>query len=203
MIKRLVAVAAFLAVCLSTAAAADKTDPLYPRHDVSLGLSPITAAALLIKISADSFNQMFVEQDLATEDIQELISDFHSTGGIVVGYSYRLSKRLAIGGTGKFEAGSMVINNAETGEKTKIKINFSGVYCDVKYHWAIKKYFWLYSRADIGIKYDYLESSMHAFKFAWQVVPVAIEVGKNQMRFYIEIGGGNQGFGTFGIRYRF
>lgn len=201
MIKKFVAVAAFLAVCLSTAAAADKTDPLYPRHEVTLGLSPITPVALILKIGSEFFNGSMAEEDFA--EFATLVSDFHNTGGLLLSYSYRISPVFAIGGSAKFEAGSFELKNGETGDKAKLYFNFSGIYVDVKATWLRKKYFWLYSRADIGIKYDYADSILNTFNFAWQAVPLAAEIGNKQIRVFVELGGGNQGIGTIGLRYRF
>lgn len=199
--KKFAAVAALLAVCLSTAAAADKKSSPYPRHDVSLGLSPLTVAGFTVKFGSILLNE-FSKEELSEEELN-LVSDFHNTGAVVVGYSYRLSNIFAIGTTAKLEAGSFIVKDENSGDKESIPFTFDGIHLSLKADWLRMKYFWLYSRLDLGVVYAYVPKVLHHILPSGQLVPLAVEIGKNQMRVYFEAGVGNQGFGTFGLRYRF
>ena len=196
-LKFVAAAVLLLTAGLWRSAAADKTDPLYPRHEVSFGLSPITSSAIAIKFGVDILTEEISKEDL------NMISDFHNTGGLMCSYSYRISQMFSLGGTASFEAGSLKVKDRDTGETQKSSIILGGAYFDVKMHWMRKKYFWLYSRADIGVSYNYTTGYANTFKLAWQAVPLAIEIGDKQMRVFIDLGIGTQGYGTVGLRYRF
>lgn len=200
--KKFAVVAALLAASLSLAAAADKPGSFNPRHDVSVGLSPITVAAITVKYGSLFINEFDYNTELTEENLK-LVSDFHNTGALVIGYSYRLSNVFALGAAAKFEAGSLLLKDENSGEKTKIPFTFDGIHLDIRADWLRMKYFWLYSRLDLGVAYAYVPGIIHHFLPSGQLVPLAIEIGKNQMRIYFEASAGNEGFGTFGLRYRF
>jgi hypothetical protein len=85
----------------------------------------------------------------------------------------------------------------------------------VKSNWLDKKWFSLYSKAGVGMafwQYKLIQyhSDMYEIRlpeqnscFAYQLVPIGIEVGSEQFAGFFQVGIGMEGCLSAGLRFRF
>lgn len=139
-----------------------------------------------------------------------LIDNETFTGSFNLEYMYRLDKRWAIGVDLGYEQSSYDVNINKS-VNAKAKDNYIIAMVGAKYYWTNGSMFRMYAKASIGASFmtekltDVKDPTLKAdnqTEFAYQVSPIAFEVGKNFCGF-LELGYGNQGIAQAGIRVRF
>ena len=130
------------------------------------------------------------------------------TGTISAQYMHNLNKTLGIGITASFEGLSAKKTDAM---KEDLSNNYINIMPTARAYWFRKSMFGMYSRAAAGVtvnSFDYLNTqdgktnkdSKTEVGFAWQVSPVGIEIGNNQVSGFLEGGFGYQGMVIAGVR---
>ncbi len=143
------------------------------------------------------------------------------TGAVNMEYMYRLNSHWAVGVDFGYEhAQCDAMDETDADNIAKYKDDYFTVMLGGKYYWINGAKFRIYSKAAVGVSFvrekmtgivDYTSSVMpdeqelfsdNATGFAYQVSPVALEIGKDFCGF-LELGYGNQGVVQAGIRVRF
>lgn len=134
------------------------------------------------------------------------------TGAFNLEYMYRLDTRWAVGVDLGYEHSSSDLK-VDKAVVAKIKDSYLTAMVGAKYYWANGEKFRVYAKVAIGVsitkekitnaeKEDYSKDAENDTDVAYQVSPIAFEVGKNYCGF-LELGYGNQGIAQIGVRVRF
>ena len=141
-------------------------------------------------------------------------------GAIYVTYTRRLNKVLGIGVTACFDPIRLNYHDRVNGENTlicKVSQNSFSILPHLKINWLNTKYVNLYSKVGQGImawgynlkeyQPDLYQINMPSNKFidridyAYQFVPIGVEVGTKQYAGFIQCGLGMEGIISIGFRY--
>ena len=135
--------------------------------------------------------------------------NFKSIGSFNLEYYRTLNNdTFSVGGALSYFGGSADVIETKTKEKTG-KSTYRGIALmpSTKVFWFRNPKVSMYSKLAAGgmLFDDYDENNKHTFQpsFAAQVSPVAIEVGGEQFRGYVELGMGMQGVIVGGLHYNF
>jgi hypothetical protein len=183
----------------------------YFKHEVSLsyGFRPILSIpAPALPISDGAYGQMY------RFDSKRNIGTFNLT------YLYHLSKSIAIGGIYAYGNEKYTLRNGfEPINLATYNGNYHLIMPTAKYEWLHTGSFCFYSRVAIGICYtpkvdvdvlwpwglsesgDYFTEQHSHITFAWQVVPLGIELRFiKHFAFFVEGGAGSSGYGLAGVK---
>lgn len=135
------------------------------------------------------------------------------TGCFNVGYEYRLSRRFGIGADVSWAGKSYTISEYDETTEVLISVtdhteNILCIMATFRWIWLDKEVVSLYSTGKLGYSHSTFDNieSLHQFKFFrpfFHIVPIGIEVGKNHVRGFAEIGFGAQSFACAGAKFRF
>lgn len=145
-----------------------------------------------------------------------------------VSYYYHLNKHLAVGGMISLHSKvedemaypeQSIIPDGETTQKrgyTNVKGSSWRLLPTVKWSWLNNRWCTLYSKASIGLHGQSLhlesasltEAEMQPYKknhvsFAWLATPLGWEVGRQKVRWFVEVGFGSNTIFQTGLTYRF
>jgi hypothetical protein len=204
--KHLFSLLALLIICSTAHAQQD-----YFKHEVSLsyGLRPILSVAEPIVAIHDGTLGEMVRYDLTNK---------RDVGTFNLTYLYHLSKSLSVGGT--YAYGNVKHDMVMGGSISIATYNskYHLLMPTVKYEWARGGSFCLYSRVAIGACFtpkadvdltlgglaglqDYVPEQNTYLSFAWQVVPLGIEIHLvKHFALFIEGGAGSSGYGLAGVK---
>lgn len=122
-----------------------------------------------------------------------------SINNINLSFSSNIVAELSLGGTFSFNALKSSLN---------AKDSFSAL-INLKYNWYARPNVYLYSRIGFGFhSYNNSYSSNNTLHISenktlgYQITPIGVEVGR-RIRFYSELGYGNNGCFEFGLRVKF
>lgn len=178
----------------------DDPDEFSRRHELSLayGILPITGWM-------DSFAGLFTDKS----GFASGRSHTSGWGAVSICYNFSMNRKVAFGGMYTCSGMKEVVasGNGPTG---KFSTRFHTVMPVLKFSWYSRPKVLLYTRAGIGIVISTQQESGFVEKtysrknayLAWQCSPVGIEVGTGFAGF-AEIGIGNAGLLSAGLRYRF
>lgn len=171
------------------------TDYRYSFHEVSLSYGMIPVNDITSVMSG-------LFPSVAGYDISER----RGTGAVSLGYSYRLTPRITVGGILGYSGNmSVVLNNPGS----YIYKNFYSILPQVKLEWYRSGIVTLYSRLAAGVsiinikdqKGSMVNDELTAASFMFQVSPIGIELGYSVAGF-LEAGFGATGVVMLGIRVR-
>ncbi len=119
-------------------------------------------------------------------------------GPVGLEYFHSVAPRLKVGGI-------LTVAGCKWDDYSDSKSNYYTALAAVKYNWLVKKHISLYSKAGIGLtinsdKSDKLDDS--EARFNWQASFIGFECG-SALRFFTELGFGEQGIFLAGARYEF
>ena len=158
-----------------------------------------------------------VYTNIFTELLARTYSDNSYSGPITLEYFHHINPRLSFGGMFSYEhASADIFSNWDKTQQNigKEKSNYFTLMPAAKFEWIHKKTFSLYSKVGAGITFakstdKYTNQSSQATKesdsdcyFNFQVSAVGVQFGKKVCGF-TEIGFGQQGILSAGVRYRF
>lgn len=140
-----------------------------------------------------------------------------NVGAFIGTYTYRINGEIGIGLTYCYDPRRLGYFTNKTLETPVCDLDESShtVMLHVKSNWLNKKWFSLYSKAGVGIafwKYKLIQyhSDMYEIRlpeqnscFAYQLVPIGIEVGSEQFAGFFQVGIGMEGCLSAGLRFRF
>ena len=132
-------------------------------------------------------------------------------------YTYRINGEIGIGLTYCYDPRRLGYFTNKTLETPVCDLDESShtVMLHVKSNWLNKKWFSLYSKAGVGMafwKYKLIQyhSDMYEIRlpeqnscFAYQFVPIGIEVGSERLAGFFQCGLGMEGLLSAGLRFRF
>lgn len=138
-------------------------------------------------------------------------------GAFIGTYTYRVNGELGVGLTYCHDPRRLGYYTDNEHQNTVCELDESShtVMLHVKSNWLNRKWFSLYSKAAVGCafwKYKLIEyhTDMYEIKlpkqtscFAYQLVPVGIEVGSEQFAGFFQVGVGMEGSLSAGLRFRF
>jgi hypothetical protein len=138
-------------------------------------------------------------------------------GAIYGTYTYRINGEIGIGLTYCYDPRRLGYFTDKTLETPVCDLDESShtVMLHVKSNWLDKKWFSLYSKAGVGMafwQYKLIQyhSDMYEIRlpeqnscFAYQLVPIGIEVGSEQFAGFFQVGIGMEGCLSAGLRFRF
>ena len=140
-----------------------------------------------------------------------------NVGAFIGTYTYRINGEIGIGLTYCYDPRRLGYFTNKTLETPVCDLDESShtVMLHVKSNWLNKKWFSLYSKAGVGLafwKYKLIQyhSDMYEIRlpeqnscFAYQLVPIGIEVGSEQFAGFFQVGIGMEGCLSAGLRFRF
>lgn len=128
------------------------------------------------------------------------------TGSMNLGYTYRLTPSLTVGGLFGYSGNA---GNIE-GTASRVFTSYYSLMPQVRLEWYRKKAWTLYSRLALGVVIanvtqqtgTAIDNSLTAAAFTFQVSPIGVELGRTVAAF-AEAGFGATGVLTIGVRARF
>lgn len=180
----------FLAVALFVAAiGANAQDNETPKDEIALSWSYGTFPHIIEGIS-DVFVDLSSGGSVSTNSI----------GAIGVGYMHNFNDVVGLGAVASYEY--IYSKNSET--STKHGENYLTVMPTLKASWHRRSGYSLYSRVALGAAlemYDANGESKSETQFAFQLTPIALQVGKGKIHGFFELGFGYQGILTAGVSF--
>lgn len=128
------------------------------------------------------------------------------TGSMNLGYTYRLTPSLTVGGLFGYSGNARNIE----GTASRVFTSYYSLMPQVRLEWYRKKAWTLYSRLALGVVIanvtqqtgTAIDTSLTAAAFTFQVSPIGVELGRTVAAF-AEAGFGATGVLTIGVRARF
>lgn len=176
----------------TTVTAQENSKKDFKRHEVSLGygIIPISEFGSFLGALIITPAEVFAGNG---------IRSIKSTGAINMDYSYHFTKMVAISGNVSYSQSKCSIYNKTTDAFIKdVKINFFTALVGAKFDWINLEHFALYSRFSAGVT---VVDDIACFMIHGS--PVGLEGGASFLRAYLELGFGQNGIISFGIRGRF
>lgn len=172
------------------------TEYMLSFHDISLSYGFLTMNDI-----TDIMKELF-QYSLAAAPT----NGFMRTGSMNLGYTYRLTPSITVGGLFGYSGNSGSIE----GTASKVVTNYYSLMPQMKLEWYRKKAWTLYSRLALGVVIanathqtgTAIDNSITAATFTFQVSPIGVELGRTIAAF-AEAGFGATGVLTIGVRTRF
>ncbi len=128
-------------------------------------------------------------------------------GPIGVEYLYRLDKTVSVGGLAVYGHRGYDLYEKDV-NRGKMTNDYITLMPAVKFTWKNGSYYGVYSKLAAGVTYrmeksddiDYDEKHLH---FNWQVTLLGAEFGSSRFRGFVDLGFGEQGVLSAGLRYKF
>lgn len=193
-----------IATLLSTSMAAQNTpEKDFKRHEISLGYGVIPFSDIFL-----SFGHLFSAPFVGKNN---KITSVTSDGAFNAEYGYHLTKMIAITGEISYNRNKYTVVNKYTNEVvTNAYTDFVTTLAGVKFDWVNRKHFAFYSRVGLGVtlfsnpvSYISTANTSPSAVIMFQASPVGLEGGTSFLRAYTEVGMGQNGLISFGIRARF
>lgn len=172
------------------------TEYMLSFHDISLSYGFLTMNDI-----TDVMKGLF-EYSLADAPMEGSMR----TGSMNLGYTYRLTPSLTVGGLFGYSGNA---GNIE-GTASRVFTSYYSLMPQVRLEWYRKKAWTLYSRLALGVVIanvtqqtgTAIDNSLTAAAFTFQVSPIGVELGRTVAAF-AEAGFGATGVLTIGVRARF
>lgn len=138
-------------------------------------------------------------------------------GALIGTYTYRINGELGVGLTYCYDPRRLGYYTDTEHQNAVCELDESShtVMLHVKSNWLNRKWFSLYSKAAVGgafwtYKLIEYQNDMYETRppeqtscFAYQIVPIGIELGSEQLAGFFQVGIGMEGFLSAGLRFRF
>ena len=148
-----------------------------------------------------TINEILGFEPLLSSSLSSLNQDTKLSGSTTAEYSYRMNKRIGLGGIVSYERAK-----SDFSDNYEIKDNFITVMPSLKINWLNKKYFDLYSKAAVGATFNLTKDSDNQknndLYFAFQASLLGIDIGRSICGF-AELGVGQQGVVVVGVKTKF
>ena len=182
---------------VTTVGVCAQTSDEFKRHEVALSVGAWSNSQILSAF--EHIGSVIVTAGTTS------FQDESYVGPIAAEYFYHPKAWLGVGGIAAFGMNKQdaYFGGTYGGE---LKDTYYTLMPAVKFDWLRGKHFGMYSKAAVGAtlrteKYDdKSESTVH---FNWQASLLGMEVGSPQVRFFAELGFGEQGIFAAGLRYKF
>lgn len=181
-----------VALVIAGSAAARQPQQSMRRSEVSVSYGAFPATGWIDSFSKSIINA-FVDMDAKSSN----------WGAITVGYNYRLTQMLSLGGQVVYASGTDTYSL--DGETAQVNNRYWSLMPNLKVNWYSGRLASLYSRVGVGatfMKASIGDASETETRFAFQVSALGLEVG-GRLAAYAEVGLGTSGSLLFGARYRF
>lgn len=183
---------------------AQQNNPSKHEISISAGMLPITDSRMFVDILVAVLTFGLVVPD-----------DMTSYGSYSLEYTYHQSDELAYGFLAGYSANKAIYKSGYDNINYKRENFRNYYYCmpTIKYTWANKAHANFYSYAGLGAYYRYEttiplddsgveESSDEQLMLAFQLTPIGAEFGGQKFKFFTELGVGNKGFLSAGLRFK-